>query len=154
MSAATTFSDPQSLSVEALRALARDLIERVTQDSKRAQTDAEHIARNQAELQLRQLKIDALTQEIALLKHLRFAAKTENMDAVQGRLFAEANSEDLAAAEQRLARLSQSSKPASPERVRPASGTVGSHTASMLVTAGTGRRRCHRQVPSARRWWR
>lgn len=59
----------------------------------------------QAEMQLRQARIDALTLEIRLLHHLRFAAKTEAMDAMQVKLFEEANAEDLGAVEHQLAQL-------------------------------------------------
>lgn len=89
---------PEALSPAQLQALAQNLIERINLDAKRIQSQ------NQ-ELTLRQTKIDALTHEIRLLRHLRFCAKTEVMDAVQVKLFEEANAEDLADAQQRLAQL-------------------------------------------------
>ena len=89
---------PETLTPAQLQALAQSLIERIAVDAKRIQDQ-------HTELKLRQTQIDALTHEIRLLRHLRFAAKTEAMDALQVKLFEEANAEDLAAAEQRLAQL-------------------------------------------------
>lgn len=92
--------------------LAQSLIERIAQDAKHS-THRESTL--QSELQLRQAKIDALTLEIRLLRHLRFSAKTEAMDAVQVKLFEEANAEDLGAAEQQLAQLGIKTTPAAPK---------------------------------------
>ncbi|OYT91294.1 MAG: IS66 family transposase [Burkholderiales bacterium PBB3] len=91
-----------------LRALAQSLIERLAKDSKQ-------IDQQGSELQLRQAKIDALTVEIRLLRHLRFGAKTEAMDAVQAKLFEEANAEDLGAAEHQLAQLGIKTPPVAPK---------------------------------------
>ena len=77
-------------------------------------------------MQLRQTKIDALTQEIRILRHLRFAAKTEAMDAVQAKLFEEANAEDLASAEQRLEKLGVKTAPTTPKS-RPARQALPAH---------------------------
>lgn len=116
----------------ALRALAQSLIERIAKDSKQ-------ISQQGSELQLRQAKIDALTVEIRLLRHLRFSAKTEAMDAVQVKLFEEANAEDLAAAQQQLAQLGIKTAPAAPKK-RPVS------CASVLARARTS-------ASSNRRLW-
>ena len=86
----------------ALRALAQNLIERIAADAKHS---THLLAQRDAELLLRQTKIDALTHEIRVLRHFRFAAKTEAMDAPQAKLFAEANEEDIAAAQERLDQL-------------------------------------------------
>lgn len=109
--AATVLPDVGSLEgmdPSTLRTLAQSLIERIAKDSKQINQQGD-------ELQLRQAKIDALTIEIRLLRHLRFAAKTEAMDAVQVKLFEEANAEDLGAAEQQLAQLGIQAKPAAPK---------------------------------------
>ena len=97
-----------ALDQSALRTLAQSLMERIAQDSRQ-------IGQRDAELQLRQARIDALTIEIRLLRHLRFAAKTEAMDAVQAKLFEEANAEDLAAAQQRLSQLGVKTAGAAPK---------------------------------------
>lgn len=102
----------KALTKTQLQALAQSLIERISTDAKRIQTQDQ-------ELTLRQAKIDALTHEIRLLRHLRFCAKTEAMDALQVKLFEEANAEDLAAAQQRLAQLTPKPAASAPQS-RPA----------------------------------
>ena len=104
----------------ALRALAQSLIERIAANAKQE-------VKLQAELLLRQTKIDALTHEIRLLRHFRFAAKTEAMDAPQAKLFAEANEEDIAAAEQRLALLCPPTRPAPSAKTTPKRQALPAH---------------------------
>lgn len=106
----------EDLDQSQLRTLAQSLIERIALDSKHS-THRE--SKLQSELLLRQAKIEALTVEIRLLRHLRFAAKTETMDAVQVKLFEEANAEDVGAAQHQLAQLGIQSAPAANKR-RPA----------------------------------
>ena len=101
-----------ALNKSELRALTQSLMERIAQDAKHSTHRESQL---QSELQLRQTKIDALTVEIRLLRHLRFGAKTEAMDAVQVKLFEEANAEDLGAAEQQLAQLGIKTTPAAPK---------------------------------------
>jgi transposase len=120
--ASTALSDIGALEVlnqNELRALAQDLIERVANNSRQ-------INQQGTELKLRQAKIDALTHEIRLLRHMRFSAKTEGMDAVQVKLFEEANAEDLAAAQQRLSQLDLKTEPAAPKS-RPARQPLPAH---------------------------
>lgn len=104
----------------ALRALAQSLIERIAANAKQE-------VKLQAELLLRQTKIDALTHEIRLLRHFRFAAKAEAMDAPQAKLFAEANEEDIAAAEQRLALLCPPTRPAPSAKTTPKRQALPAH---------------------------
>jgi transposase len=99
-----------------VRALAQGLLQRLASDAQKFE----------AELKLRQTKIDALTHEIRLLRHMRFSAKTETMDAVQVKLFEEANAEDLAAAQQRLSQLGLKTEPAAPKS-RPARQPLPAH---------------------------
>lgn len=101
-----------ALNKDELRALTQSLMERIVQDAKHS---THYQSQLQSELQLRQAKIDALTVEIRLLRHLRFGAKTEAMDAVQVKLFEEANAEDLGAAEQQLAQLGIKTTPGAPK---------------------------------------
>lgn len=100
--------DPQALTAEQLQALALSLIDRVKSDTRCIQSQSQ-------ELHYRQTQIDALTHEIRLLRHLRFCAKTETMDALQVSLFEEANAEDLAAAQQRLSQLGVKPAPVVPK---------------------------------------
>ena len=106
-----------ALSQAQLCELAHSLIERIASDAKQSSIRESKL---QSELQLRQAKIDALTHEIRLLRHLRFAAKTEAMDAVQAKLFEEANAEDLASAQQRLSELGVKAAPSTTPKSRPA----------------------------------
>jgi transposase len=111
-----TIEGLQSMDETALRSVTKALLERIKTDSQQIQTQA-------AELQLRQAQIDKLTHEIALLRHLRFAAKTESSTAQQRLLFAEANAEDLSAAEKKLAELSAATPTTKPKQ-RPARQTL------------------------------
>jgi transposase len=85
-----------------LRAFAQSLIERL---SVQVQHSSTALAQRDGELLLRQTKIDALTHEIRVLRHLRFTAKTEGLSAPQALLFGEALEEDIAAVQTRLEQL-------------------------------------------------
>jgi transposase len=65
----------------------------------------EHIARKDHELQYKQLKIDQLTHEMALLKRWKFAARSEQWHGVQGSLLEETIEADLEAIAVELAAL-------------------------------------------------
>lgn len=80
------------------RALAAQLLATV-----RAQ-DAQIEAQQQV-LRHRQVTIDQLTHELAVLRRVRFGVKSEALSAGQRSLFEEAAAEDLAALEERLAQL-------------------------------------------------
>jgi transposase len=92
--------------------LVQELIQRLS--SQAAQSAARERQLN-AELLLRQTKIDALILEIRLLRHHRFGSKTEAMDRVQAQLFEEAHAEDLASAEQQLSQLAVGVPSAAPK---------------------------------------
>ncbi len=108
----------------ALRALAQSLIERIDADAKQS---TQLIEQQRAELLLRQTKIDALTHEIRVLRHFRFAAKTEAMDGPQAQLFAEANEEDLAAAQERLDQLCPPPRVATTAKTTPKRQALPAH---------------------------
>jgi transposase len=63
------------------------------------------IAAQDRTIQARELKIDKLTHELARLRRIRFAAKSERMDSGQRELFAETMAADIAAVEAELATL-------------------------------------------------
>jgi len=65
----------------------------------------ERIARDEHELQHKQLKIDQLTHEMALLKRWKFAARSEQWRGVQGSLLEETIEADLEAIAVELAAL-------------------------------------------------
>ena len=88
-----------------LRLLTQSLLQKITQDGIEYQ---EKINAQAHKLEHNQKYIDALIHEIRLLRHLRFARKSESMDDRQLRLFDEAINEDIAAAEAKLAELTKS----------------------------------------------
>ena len=112
------------LNEEALRALAHSLLERIATEAKHS---TQLIDQQRAELLLRQTRIDALTHEIRVLRHLRFAAKTEAMNAPQAQLFKEANEEDIAAAQQRLEQLCPPTRPAPSAKAAPKRQALPAH---------------------------
>jgi len=114
--AEVTAQEVQNLQESELRTLALTLLERIGQNSKKIQTQ-------DTELKQRQAQIDALTHEIRLLRHLRFTAKNESLFANQRQLFDEANTEDIAAAEQKLSQLSTPAAAATPKK-QPARQTL------------------------------
>ena len=102
--ASTPLSQPVQASELTLLQV-QELLQRLGAAEQQISTQAQQLAAQSQELTFRQSRIDALIQEIRLLRHQRFAAKSEQMDSKQRQLFEEANAEDLAAAEQQLANL-------------------------------------------------
>ena len=98
-----------------LRLLTQSLLQKITQDGIEYQ---EKINAQAHKLEHNQKYIDALIHEIRLLRHLRFARKSESMDDRQLRLFDEAINEDIAAAEAKLAELTKD-QPSSQPRIQP-----------------------------------
>jgi transposase len=85
----------------------------------------ERIARDEHELQHKQLKIDQLTHEMALLKRWKFAARSEQWHGVQGSLLEETIEADLEAITVELAALrsvEQTSAPKDKPRRSPLPG--------------------------------
>ncbi|MGH8147928.1 MAG: IS66 family transposase [Rhodanobacteraceae bacterium] len=89
--------------VAALRALVREQLARI------AHQDAV-IAERERTIRARDLKIDKLTHELARLRRIQFAAKSERMDPGQRELFEASVAADIAALEAELATI------ASPEQ--------------------------------------
>ena len=63
------------------------------------------IAQHEHTITFKNAKIDKLTHEIARLRRVQFAAKSERMDPAQRELFDEAMAADIAALEAELAAL-------------------------------------------------
>jgi transposase len=79
------------------------------------------ITRHEHTIAFKSAKIDKLTHEIARLRRVQFAAKSERMDPAQRELFDEAMAADIAALEAELASLKPprpSPRPASAIRPR------------------------------------
>ncbi|MGH9509742.1 MAG: IS66 family transposase [Terriglobales bacterium] len=94
LSALHTTSD-----LESLRSLALGMIESLQQSH-----DAE-VEKHRREIHFKQTKIDALTAEIARLRRVQFAARSEQMNPEQRALFDEAIECDIAAVEAELEAL-------------------------------------------------
>ncbi len=110
---------PNALSDAHTHSLVQELMQRLSSQAAQSaalQTQSADRERQlNAELLVRQTKIDALILEIRLLRHHRFGAKTEAMDRVQAQLFEEAHAEDLASAEQQLAQIAVGVPSAAPK---------------------------------------
>ena len=88
--------------VEVLRALVWEQRETIAQHERLAAQNEATIAQRDRTIHARDLKIDKLTHEIARLRRLQYAAKTERMDPAQRELFDEAMAADIAALEAEL----------------------------------------------------
>jgi transposase len=100
------------LNAQQLRTLAAELIEKVS--------------RQDLELRARALKIDQLTHEMALLKRWRYAARSEQLHAVQASLLEETLEADLQAIEVELEAL-QPDSDGVPARERPRRAPLPAH---------------------------
>jgi transposase len=86
----------------------------------------DRVARQDDELRCRQLKIEQLTHEIALLKRWKFAARSEQLHGLQGSLLAETIDADLEAIAVELDAL-QAIKPAPPSPDKPKRAPLPTH---------------------------
>jgi len=93
--------DLNQLSTDQLRALVTDLFDRV-ENKDRALVHRDAI-------------IEKLTHEVAILKRHKFARRSEQLDAVQGRFLDELIDSDLAVIEAELAQLAPAETPAKPK---------------------------------------
>jgi len=91
--------------VATLRGLVAEKIAEICAFTKREQMSAEQLAKRDRELVYKTAKIDQLTREIARLRRVQFAARTEKLDAEQRTLFDDALAGDIAAAEAEVAAL-------------------------------------------------
>jgi transposase len=106
----TTADSLAQLDAQQLRELAAGLIAQLSQRDKQITDD-------QRELQYRQVRIDQLTHELAILKRFRFGSRSERrLNPAQASLLDEAMDADLAAIEQELEQLRP---PPSPARQQP-----------------------------------
>lgn len=102
-----------------------DLPPELAQQVQKWVAQAADMARLEADLKLSKLKIEALVHELAVLKRLRFGARSEALSADMKDLFDETLAADLAACEARLDALREQQAaelpPASPHK-RPRAG--------------------------------
>ena len=69
-----------AMDAQQLRKLAAELIEKVTLQDQEIRSRAETSERDQRELHRRQVKIDQLTHEMAVLRRWKFAARSEQLN--------------------------------------------------------------------------
>lgn len=105
--------DLAQLNAQELRELATSLISQVTQKDQ--------------ELKSKQLKIDQLTFEMALLKRWRFGRRSEQLDPAQRSLLEESIDEDLQAIEQELEALSARPERPTPPKDKPRRTALPAH---------------------------
>src|SRR5664279_3947845 len=90
--------DLESASKKEVAALVQALLEQVKKDAALLQS-------NQAEMQSKDEKIQALTYELAYLRRIRYGVKSETFSQLQADLFADTWDEDVAAVEAELEQL-------------------------------------------------
>src|SRR6202167_3662701 len=105
------------MDAEALRNLTATLLAQLTErDAALSAKDAQLANRDQ-ELKAKQLKIDQLTHEMAILKRWQFDRRSEQMDVMQRSLLDESIDADIEAISLELEALND--KPASPPKEKP-----------------------------------
>lgn len=102
----------QNLNEQELRALAAELIAKVTEQSKT-------IATKDSDILYRQAKIDKLTHELATLKRWKFGRSSEQLGGTQISLIEETVEADIAAIEQELKELASAPKAETAPRAKP-----------------------------------
>ena len=124
-----------------LRALSATLLEKLAErDAQIAHRDVElnariaEIARRDADLKAKQLKIDQLTHEMAILKRWKFDRRSEQLDVVQRSLLDETIDADIEAISLEIEALKD--KPASPPKDKPRRVTLPADFPRREVRAG------------------
>ena len=112
------------MDAEALRDLSATLLTKLAErEAQISERDAELslrdalLATRDKELKAKQLKIDQLTHEMAILKRYRFDRRSEQMDVVQRSLLDECIDADIEAISLEIEALKE--KPASPPKQKP-----------------------------------
>ena len=88
-----------------------------------------------AELYAKTLKIQALILELAILRRIRFGAKSETLSQVQQDLFEEACSADISAIEAEIEQLNTPPRPPKPPRSRAGRQPLPEHLPCLLYTS-------------------
>lgn len=107
----------EQMNAAELRELTATLLERLAARDAEGQAYAALIAQRDAEIKHKQLKIDQLTHEMAILKRYRFDRRSEQMDPAQRSLLDECIDADLEAIGLELEALQN--KPATPAKDKP-----------------------------------
>ena len=107
--------DVGHMSAEELRSLASALIAQLATQEQQLTAKDHELASRLAELKTKQLKIDQLTHEMAILKRWRFGRRSEQLDPAQRSLLEEAIDEDLEALGLEVEALLADKNPATPK---------------------------------------
>ena len=105
--------------VEVLRGLVREQLACIAKHTRMLALRDAAIAERDRTIRVRDLKIDKLTHELARLRRVQFAAKSERMDPGQRELFDEAMAADIAALETELASIQRPEAKARAPRRKP-----------------------------------
>ncbi len=103
--------DLSQLSPDQLRALASELMIRVGQQDQEIKRHQETVGCQAATLKKKDLRIEQLTHEVALLKRHKFGQRSEQLNALQISLLDDVVEADIAAIEDELEQLRTASKP-------------------------------------------
>ena len=95
----------ESLNAPQLRELTRELVERLTEQQRKNNENAEAIESLKRELLFKTTRIEQLTYELARYRRIRFDRSSEKLDPAQASLLEESLDSDLAAIEAELERL-------------------------------------------------
>jgi len=111
-----------SLTAQQLRELASELLSQVARHDETIARQDRELQRKDGELKYRQVKIDQLTHEMAVLKRWKFGRSGEQLDAAQLSLLDETIDADIAAIELELDSLAPTprtdTEPGKPRRAR------------------------------------
>jgi hypothetical protein len=97
--------DLHSMTQLQMRQLVQQLMGTVQEQSRLAEQQSRLVAQQASDLQHKQALLDKLTYEMALLKRLKFAAKTEALNTHQRSLLEDALEEDLQAVDEEIAQM-------------------------------------------------
>ena len=97
--------DLHSMTQLQMRQLVQQLMGTVQEQSRLAEQQSRLVAQQASDLQHKQALLDKLTYEMALLKRLKFAAKTEALNTHQRSLLEDALEEDLQAVGEEIAQM-------------------------------------------------
>jgi transposase len=112
--------DLAQMNAQELRDLATSLIAQVTEQR-------EALTQRGEELKSKQLRIDQLTHEMAILKRWRFGRRSEQLDPAQRSLLEESIDEDLEAIGLEIEALRTPQKPSQPPKERPRRSALPAH---------------------------
>jgi transposase len=119
--------DVAQLNTQELRDLTTSLIAQLSAKNEQLSKKDEQLTAKDEELKFKQLKIDQLTHEMAILKRWRFGRRSEQLDPDQRSLLEESIDEDLEAISLELEALRGKRKPEERPKDKPRRTALPSH---------------------------